>query len=215
VQPAGDEVRATAEDFYSDSLRTWVEAYHQRQSEFAFLNMVHWGECSPPDGELDFRGRRYLAADAGRLLLQVREELERDREHLARFDGSVFRAHLRLARNLGWQEELCERYRCCRGVQDLAREMGQQTAAIWPATRQTTRNVRTPQRDRCDRTGDSGFFSRGFARGLRSILRQSVVAKHYSPRESSIQFERFARSAHAASQCGNNDFPGKSTNKSK
>ena len=121
VQPAGDEVRVTAEDFYSDSLRTWVEAYHQRQSEFAFLNMVHWGECCTPDGELDFRGRRYLAADAGRLLLEVHEELERDRQHFAQFDAAVFRAHLRLARNLGRQDELCERYRCCRGVQDLAR----------------------------------------------------------------------------------------------
>ncbi len=60
----------------------------------------------------------------------VSEELENDRRYLISFDASVFGWQHRLARRLGKQEELCDRYRFHSELQRLAQSIARHTAMV-------------------------------------------------------------------------------------
>ncbi len=106
---------------YAEGLKARMEDYTRRQQEHYLLSGLKEGELTLKGKDFEFRGQRYLASDAKKLLKRVDKELEEDRQWLATLDRKVFWVHYQMGRELG--SELCreyeDRYRFHLGVQAI------------------------------------------------------------------------------------------------
>jgi Zn-dependent protease with chaperone function len=105
---------------YGDELKARTEAHRSRQEEYQRVAPLAHGAVELTGKDFSFRGARYRAADAKRLLEQVKKELDEDYEWMARLDRQAFLVHDAMARQVGddARRELEERYRFHLAVQE-------------------------------------------------------------------------------------------------
>jgi Zn-dependent protease with chaperone function len=98
---------------YSGALQARMEAHGVRQQEYGRLARMASGEVELTGKDFAFRGARYRAAEALKLLDQVQKELDGDFSWMGSLDRQVFLVHFAMARQVGDQvrRELEERYR--------------------------------------------------------------------------------------------------------
>lgn len=106
---------------YGDELRTRMEAHAGRQQDYQRIAALAHGAVELTGKDFPFRGMRYRAADASRLLEQVKKEIEEDFEWMTRMDREAFLIHHEMARQTdeAVRQELLERYRFHLALQDL------------------------------------------------------------------------------------------------
>ncbi len=111
---------------YDAELKTWVEGYRGRREEYRLLTGLTNGDLQLKGEDLDFRGRKYEAGEAKRLLKKVDKELEEDREYLEAFDRRVFLVYSQMAQHTGERlaDELARRYEFHVTCQDMLRKLG-------------------------------------------------------------------------------------------
>jgi Zn-dependent protease with chaperone function len=106
---------------YGDEVKARMEAHRARREEYGGVAAVAQGAVELKGKDFSFRGARYGAAEARRLLAQVRKELDEDFEWMAGLDRQAFLVHYEMARQLGEdaRRELHERYRFHLTVQEI------------------------------------------------------------------------------------------------
>jgi len=117
---------------YGDELKTRMEASQARHEEYGLLARVAQGAVELTHKDFAFRGARYPAADAGRLLQQVKKELDEDFAWMGAQDGQVFLVHHEMARQLGdaLREELEERYGFHLALQEIHSQLSSHRRAV-------------------------------------------------------------------------------------
>ena len=108
---------------FGEDLTSRMQAHQARQEEYQLLARVAQGAVELTGKDFQFRGSRYVASDARKLMRQVRDELQADSEWMNNLDRQVFLAHFAMARQLGdgVLRELEDRYRFHLAVQEIHR----------------------------------------------------------------------------------------------
>jgi Zn-dependent protease with chaperone function len=116
-----NEVTAAFARLYGDELKVRMEAHQARQEDYRRVAPLAHGAVELTGKDFSFRGARYRATDAGKLLEQVKKELDQDFDWMAWVDRQSFLVHYNMARQVGDEvrKELEERYRFHLAVQDL------------------------------------------------------------------------------------------------
>lgn len=106
---------------YGDELKARMEAHRARQEDYGRVAPLAHGAVELKGKDFQFRGVRYRAADAGRLLDQVKKELDQDFDWMAGLDRQAFLVHHEMARQVGEEarREMEERYRFHLAVQEI------------------------------------------------------------------------------------------------
>jgi Zn-dependent protease with chaperone function len=106
---------------YGDELKSRMEAHRARQEDYCRVAPLVHGAVELKGKDFQFRGVHYRAADAGRLLDQVKKELDQDFDWMARLDREAFLVHYDMARQIGEEarREMEERYRFHLAVQEI------------------------------------------------------------------------------------------------
>jgi Zn-dependent protease with chaperone function len=107
--------------FYGDDFQARMKAHQGRSEEYGMLLRLAHGAVELTGKDFAFRDARYRAADAKRLLEQVKRELDQDFVWMGNLDREVFLVHAAMARQLGdaVQRDLEERYRCHLRIQGI------------------------------------------------------------------------------------------------
>jgi hypothetical protein len=98
-----------------------MEAHRARQEDYQRVAPLAHGAVELTGKDFSFRGARYRAAEARKLLDQVKKELDQDFEWMAGLDRQAFLVHHAMARQVGEdaRRELEERYWFHLALQDL------------------------------------------------------------------------------------------------
>ncbi len=110
---------------YGDELRERMQAHRARRQEYDLLARLKGGAVELRGKDFSFRGARYRASEALRLLEQVTKEIEQDFAWMGELDQKAFRVHYELARQVGEaaRQELDERYRFHLALQAILGEL--------------------------------------------------------------------------------------------
>src|SRR5690349_17698414 len=102
-----------------------MDAHRARQEVYQRVAPLAYGAAELAGKDFQFRGGRYQAAEATRLLESARQELDQDYDWILRLDREVFLVHHDLARRAGDEarRELEARYRFHLAVQDIHRDL--------------------------------------------------------------------------------------------
>jgi hypothetical protein len=97
-----------------------------RREEYNLLAGLASGELELKGDDLEFRGRKYEAKEAKRLLKKVDKELEEDREYLKSLDRRAFLVYYQMAVQVDEKlaRELANRYDFHVTCQDMLRKLG-------------------------------------------------------------------------------------------
>ncbi|MBM3458202.1 MAG: hypothetical protein FJX77_06690, partial [Armatimonadetes bacterium] len=132
AQPLTPQVVAqTLDRLYSGQMGHAVEPFFVLGREREFLEKVRSGAIPCKKDQFEFRGtlRRRSVADV--LLRQIEQEIEEQKQAVARLDREVFQAHLQIAlatRDRGAAQELLARYEFQVALQTILNEL---EAALW------------------------------------------------------------------------------------
>jgi Zn-dependent protease with chaperone function len=120
-----DRLAQAYQTLYDDKLSERMAGHTSRQKEHERLVQLVQGPPPAKGQTLEFRGAQCAASDAGKLLIQVKSELDQDLEWMASLDRQAFLVHLAMASQLGEREsqELLDRYRSHVGLQQLHYEL--------------------------------------------------------------------------------------------
>lgn len=136
---AADRLAEAHARLHGDEFEPRMEAHRIRQEEWRAAAVAQ-GTRGRKGPDFEFRGVRYRAAEAGRVLELVRKELEEDFEWMARLDRQALLVHYEMARRLddSPRAELEERYRFHLGLRSWAASVPTRTgstrpSANWPA----------------------------------------------------------------------------------
>jgi Zn-dependent protease with chaperone function len=105
------QICAVLNRLYNAEYKDWLDAHHKRREELDMLRNIERRDSKQQKTPFDFRGRKYLAANAKGLREMVEKELEADSQWLQAFDREVFQTHLRIGQILReGDSELYNRY---------------------------------------------------------------------------------------------------------
>lgn len=106
---------------HGDELPARMEAHRAREEDYRRVALLTHGAVELTGKDFQFRGARYQAADARRLLDQVKEELDQDFAWMSGLDRQAFLVHYQMAVQVGAEagRELAERYRFHLAVQEI------------------------------------------------------------------------------------------------
>jgi Zn-dependent protease with chaperone function len=123
---------------YGEELKTRMEAHRARQEDYERVAPLVYGAVELTGKDFQIRGVRYRAAEAKKLLDQVKEELDQDLDWMAALDQQVFKVHYDLARQVGEEaaQELEERYRFHLAVQEIHGQLSGQSQNVQAALNQ-------------------------------------------------------------------------------
>jgi Zn-dependent protease with chaperone function len=110
---------------YDDKLSERMAAHASRQKDHERLSQLVYAGKAARSQTFEFRGAKCLASDAGKMLMQVKSELDQDLEWMSALDRQSFRVHLAIANEIGAgaAQELRDRYRAHIGLQQLHYEL--------------------------------------------------------------------------------------------
>lgn len=119
ADPAG--LTTECHRLYGDDVKDRMEAHRARQQEHGLLAGLAEGAVALKAKDFQFRGARRRAGDAGKLLTQVRKEIDEDYEWMSALDRRAFLVHHAMACRLGEAEraKLEARYRFHLGLQEI------------------------------------------------------------------------------------------------
>ncbi len=134
---------------YGDELKTRMEAHQARNEEYGLLARIAQGAVELTGKDFAFRGARHPAADARRLLEQVKKELDADYEWMGTLDRRAFLVHHEMARQLGnaVREELEERYRFHLALQEIHSRLSYHRRAVHQTLDQLSGRRQVPQEE--------------------------------------------------------------------
>jgi hypothetical protein len=123
---------------YGDELKARMEGHRIRQEEYGRLAPLARGAVELTGKDFQFRGVRYRAAEAGRLLDKVRQELDQDYEWMAGMDHQAFLVHYEMARQVGDEarREIEDRYRFHLALQRLHGQLSAEQEQVQTILRQ-------------------------------------------------------------------------------
>jgi Zn-dependent protease with chaperone function len=129
AEPTIDELACEHRQLFGNDLRLWTEEHQTRIKERQLLRGFQEEPTKYKNESLNFRGRRYDAKVASRLLKEIEVE---DQQWLGDFDRRVFLVHYRLARVRREQDtlELVNRYRFHLVIQDFVGHLEVQQEAF-------------------------------------------------------------------------------------
>jgi Zn-dependent protease with chaperone function len=134
---------------YGDGLAARMEAHQARQQEYGLLAPITRGAVELTGKDFAFRGGRYLAAEAGRLLEQVTKELDQDYAWMGALDRQAFLVHHEMARQVGGaaREELEQRYRFHLALQEIHGQLVSHRRAVHAAMQQLSGRREVPREE--------------------------------------------------------------------
>jgi Zn-dependent protease with chaperone function len=120
-----DQLAQAYQALYDEKLSQRMAAHGSRQKEHQRLSQLVQAKGAARGETFDFRGTKCPASDAGKVLMEVKSELDQDLEWMAALDQQAFRIHLAIAKELGPTEsqELLDRYRSQIGLQQMHYEL--------------------------------------------------------------------------------------------
>jgi Zn-dependent protease with chaperone function len=106
---------------YGAELKARMQAHYSRQEDYRHVAPLAHGAVKLTGKDFQFRGVRYRAADARKLLDQVKKELDEDFDWMAGMDRQTFLVHYAMACQVGEEarREMEERYRFHLAVQEI------------------------------------------------------------------------------------------------
>jgi Zn-dependent protease with chaperone function len=118
---AADHLAEAHARLYGDEVKARMEAHQARQEDFRRVAPLAQGAVELKGKDFAFRGSRYRAAEAGKLLEKVKQEIQEDFEWMGHLDRQAFLVHFSMARLVSDEarRELEERYRFHLAVQEI------------------------------------------------------------------------------------------------
>jgi Zn-dependent protease with chaperone function len=167
-----DQLAEAHARLFDAELESRMQTHQARQEEYRRVAPLAHGAVQLTGKDFQFRGVHYRAADAGRLLDQLKKEMDEDYEWMARLDRQAFLIHYSMARQIGEeaQRELEERYRFHLTVQAIHAQLSFQNQQVQATLRQLAGKRELTQAEYYGALNDF--------RTAHDMLRQALDAAH-------------------------------------